>query len=280
MSVAFAPDYATSGLFYVCFVNRSGDVEIDEFKRSSASPTRADRSSRRRVIVIPIPGASTTPAARSSSAPAACCISGRATVAGSPAPSSETCSASCFASTRASPARTRTGCRANPYVDRGGRDEIFAYGFRNPWRFAFDGGRLAIGDVGQDTSRGDRLPPLRARRRREFRLAGVRGQPTPQPLAPGPGPGHLPGAHLRPQQRRLRGHGRLRGQGPRPALAVGPLSLRRLLPRPAAQLHPAGEPPAAVDDRALGVTRPYLTSFGEGAGGRIYLAQLAARSRS
>jgi glucose/arabinose dehydrogenase len=39
----------------------------------------------------------------------------------------------------------------NPFVGRAGRDEIFAYGLRNPWRFDFDrNGDLSIGDVGQD----------------------------------------------------------------------------------------------------------------------------------
>ena len=41
----------------------------------------------------------------------------------------------------------------NPFVDRvGQRPEIWAYGLRNPWRFSFDplGGTLYIGDVGQD----------------------------------------------------------------------------------------------------------------------------------
>jgi glucose/arabinose dehydrogenase len=41
----------------------------------------------------------------------------------------------------------------NPYVDRTGvRKEIWAYGLRNPWRYSFDaeGGKLYIGDVGQD----------------------------------------------------------------------------------------------------------------------------------
>jgi len=40
----------------------------------------------------------------------------------------------------------------NPFVGRAGaRGEIWAYGLRNPWRFAFDraGGRLFLADVGQ-----------------------------------------------------------------------------------------------------------------------------------
>jgi glucose/arabinose dehydrogenase len=39
----------------------------------------------------------------------------------------------------------------NPFVGRTGvKPEIWAYGFRNPWRFSFDSNRLFIGDVGQD----------------------------------------------------------------------------------------------------------------------------------
>lgn len=39
----------------------------------------------------------------------------------------------------------------NPFVGKEGRDEIFAYGFRNPYRMSFDSnGRLFVGDVGQD----------------------------------------------------------------------------------------------------------------------------------
>ena len=39
----------------------------------------------------------------------------------------------------------------NPFVNAPGRDEIFAFGFRNPWRFSFDRvtGVQWVGDVGQ-----------------------------------------------------------------------------------------------------------------------------------
>lgn len=40
----------------------------------------------------------------------------------------------------------------NPFVNKPGLDEIWAYGLRNPWRFSFDRetGDLYIGDVGQN----------------------------------------------------------------------------------------------------------------------------------
>ncbi|NGO68839.1 PQQ-dependent sugar dehydrogenase [Streptomyces boncukensis] len=40
----------------------------------------------------------------------------------------------------------------NPFVGKPGRDEIWSYGLRNPWRFSFDAdkGDLLIGDVGQN----------------------------------------------------------------------------------------------------------------------------------
>ena len=39
----------------------------------------------------------------------------------------------------------------NPFVGRAGRDEIFAFGWRNPWRFSFDRqtGQQWVADVGQ-----------------------------------------------------------------------------------------------------------------------------------
>jgi hypothetical protein len=48
---------------------------------------------------------------------------------------------------------TYTVPAGNPFVGQSGfRDEIWAYGLRNPWRFSFDriSGDMVIGDVGQD----------------------------------------------------------------------------------------------------------------------------------
>ena len=42
---------------------------------------------------------------------------------------------------------------SNPFASGGGRPEVYAYGFRNPWRFSFDrlSGELWLADVGEDT---------------------------------------------------------------------------------------------------------------------------------
>ncbi len=39
---------------------------------------------------------------------------------------------------------------SNPFVGVSGADEIWAYGLRNPWRFSFDEDTIYIGDVGQN----------------------------------------------------------------------------------------------------------------------------------
>ena len=63
----------------------------------------------------------------------------------------------------------------NPFVGRPGRDEIWAYGFRNPWRFSFDPPthQIAIGDVGDARYEEIDILPRRQGERRELRLVGL-----------------------------------------------------------------------------------------------------------
>jgi len=64
--------------------------------------------------------------------------------------------------------RTASGMRYsvpadNPFVNAPGRDEIYAYGLRNPWRFSFDRvtGVLWVGDVGQNAREEVDMPVVR-----------------------------------------------------------------------------------------------------------------------
>jgi hypothetical protein len=51
-SLAFPPDYASSGRVYVFFTEPDGDLRVDEFRRS-ADPDRVDASTQRNVITVP-----------------------------------------------------------------------------------------------------------------------------------------------------------------------------------------------------------------------------------
>ena len=50
LSMAFAPDYATSGRFYVYYNDDTGDIRIEEYRRSASDPNVADRASARLVL--------------------------------------------------------------------------------------------------------------------------------------------------------------------------------------------------------------------------------------
>ena len=52
LSVAAAPDYASSGHIYIYYTDLDGDIRIEEFTRSPANPTQADPASRRPLLVI------------------------------------------------------------------------------------------------------------------------------------------------------------------------------------------------------------------------------------
>ena len=52
LSIAFAPDYATSGLVYAYFNNRDGNIRVIEYRRSATDPDVIDRTQRRVLISL------------------------------------------------------------------------------------------------------------------------------------------------------------------------------------------------------------------------------------
>src|SRR5262249_49070844 len=55
LSIAFAPDYATSGRFYVGFTDLTGNSRVQQSRRSSSNPNVASRSSRKPVLFVKQP---------------------------------------------------------------------------------------------------------------------------------------------------------------------------------------------------------------------------------
>src|SRR5215208_4426671 len=55
LSVAFAPDYAESGLLYVDYTDTAGDTKVVEYRRSREDPLVADPDSGRTVLTVEQP---------------------------------------------------------------------------------------------------------------------------------------------------------------------------------------------------------------------------------
>jgi len=154
LSVAFHPNYATNGYFYVNYTDLNGDTRVERYTVSAADSNLADTATHKLIIFIPQPytnhngglvmfgpdgmfyigmgdgGSVGDPQNRAQSPDSLLGKLLRIDVdAGDP---------------YAIPA-------GNPFATSGGAKEIWALGLRNPWRFAFDrsAGLLYIGDVGQ-----------------------------------------------------------------------------------------------------------------------------------
>ena len=118
---------------------------------------------------------------------------------------------------------------SNPFVGRPGRDEIYSYGLRNPFRFSFDTvsaqqPRIAIGDVGQNKFEELDYTTVAAASGANFGWDAIEGfAPYTEENSGTPDPGGTDQADLRlpPQPRRqLLDHRRLRRQRPQPALSL------------------------------------------------------------
>ena len=158
-SIAFHPRYRRNRLFYVFYVDNAGNIRIDEFKRRTRF--RAARGSRRPVMRIIHQPYTTHMGGQLQFLGRFLYIStGDGGGVGDPGDDAKNPRNLLGKILRIDPRNPRGGARysvprSNPFVGRRGRNQIFSYGLRNPWRFSFDRvtarrPRIAIADVGQE----------------------------------------------------------------------------------------------------------------------------------
>jgi glucose/arabinose dehydrogenase len=152
LSMAFAPDYATSHRVYVYYTDRGGDIRIQQLR---ASGDRADASTRRDVIRIEHSAFPNHNGGQLQFGPDGMLYAGIGDGGseGDPNHNGQRLGTLLAKLIRIDPkpAGGYTVPPDNPFVGRSGvRPEIYAYGLRNPYRFSFDRltGDLTIADVG------------------------------------------------------------------------------------------------------------------------------------
>jgi glucose/arabinose dehydrogenase len=155
LSMAFAPDYATSRRFYVYYTDSRGFPTIDSFLRSESSADRALPESRRNIISVPHQRFNHKGGQiQFGSDGRLYAAFGDGGGGGDPDQNAQNLSRILGKMIRIEP-RPEGGYSVpadNPFRNRAGaRPEIYAYGLRNPYRFSFDraSGDLTVGDVGQ-----------------------------------------------------------------------------------------------------------------------------------
>ncbi|MFN8125309.1 MAG: PQQ-dependent sugar dehydrogenase [Candidatus Nanopelagicales bacterium] len=157
LSMAFAPDYATSHRFYVNYTDTVGDTRIVEYRTSAATPLRAGQP--RQLMRIHQPGSNHN-GGQLQFGPDGYLYIGMGDGGGTHGDvpnNAQNLSTLLGKMLRIDPhpsaTRPYTIPRSNPFVGRSGaRPQIWAKGFRNPWRFSFDRatGDLTIADVGEN----------------------------------------------------------------------------------------------------------------------------------
>ena len=162
LSMAFDPNYAKNGLFYVFYTGtaaadgQAGLGHVDEFHVSS-NPNVADVATRRPVLTITRPSAvaaNHNGGQLQFGSDGLLYISvGDGGTGGSTAPNLALLNGKIL---RIDPHGAAPGAYSipagNPYASSAtARHEIWASGFRNPWRFSFDAatGDLTVGEVGE-----------------------------------------------------------------------------------------------------------------------------------
>jgi glucose/arabinose dehydrogenase len=157
LGMAFHPDYVNNGLFYVTYNNTGGAIVLARYRVSTTNPDQADTSTASILLTIPKPYSNHNGGMIAFGDDGMLYMStGDGGGGGDPLGSGQSRTTLLGKILRldvdsASPYAVPTD---NPFYNDSNpavREEIWDYGFRNPWRFSFDRstGDLWIGDVGQ-----------------------------------------------------------------------------------------------------------------------------------
>ena len=166
LGMAFHPDYATNGFFYVNYTNNSSDITVARYS-VTANPDKADDSSAQIILTINEPQSNHNGGwigfspndgylyvAVGDGGNFCDTGSGHTSIIGNAQDVTNNLLGKMLRiDPSTAPAAGGYSIPAdNPFVGVTGDDEIWAYGLRNPWRDSFDRetGDLYIGDVGQN----------------------------------------------------------------------------------------------------------------------------------
>ncbi len=164
LGLTFHPSFAQNGKFYVNYVRTvSGQIQsvISEYLRSTTDPNQADPASERILLTVNQVGNFPNHKAGQLAFGADGFLYfglGDGGSGGDPFGNGQNTNTLLGKMMRIDVNSTSPGLQYaippdNPFVAGGGLPEIYAFGFRNPWRFSFDRptGRLFVADVGQDS---------------------------------------------------------------------------------------------------------------------------------
>jgi glucose/arabinose dehydrogenase len=159
LSVAFHPDYASNGDFFINYTDGNGDTVVARYQVSVADPDRADPASTETILFVEQPAANHNGGLLLFGPRDGYLYIGFGDGGGGNGQNGQDLGILLGKILRIDVDGTSGGLPYaippdNPFVDQpGAHPEIWALGLRNPWRFSFDRdtGDLWIGDVGSAT---------------------------------------------------------------------------------------------------------------------------------
>jgi glucose/arabinose dehydrogenase len=154
LGLAFHPDYATNGLFFVNYTDTAGNTVIRRYQVSADNPAVADAASGTEIFTLRQPFPNHNGGYITFGLDGYLYVAvGDGGMAGDPLEEGQNKDGLLGSILRLDvSAQTYSVPQSNPFVAGGGAPEIWSYGWRNPWRFSFDRatGDMYIGDVGQN----------------------------------------------------------------------------------------------------------------------------------